>query len=495
MTDGPISIGRRLATLAESQPNAPAITLVHSDGAEEALTYKELFERANRVAQLFGERGAGDSRFVVIGLPNSLEHYLAAFGTWLSGACTLPVRGDLPAAEVKAIVELADPVLVVGSLPGIASSIGAAEINEAANTRPLVELPDLFPSPGKALTSGGSTGRPKIILDPNPLTFQPAILQRPEVGFHAGQVQLVAGPLYHNSPFTWSHRGLLSGNHVVLMEKFDTGLFLDLVEKYGVNYLNTVPTVMMRLLRDPSLSTRNLSTIEALFHTGAACPAWVKRAWIDLLGADKVIEGYGATENLGPTIIKGDAWLRHPGSVGLPGAETRILGEDGQIKPQGEVGEVYMRPKNGPTSTFRYIGAEPPPTTADGFLTLGDYGWLDEDGYLYIADRRVDMIITGGANVYPAEVEAVLTEHPGVQDAVVIGLPDEEWGRRVHAIVHPAEGSQPAEKELIAFVKERLASYKVPKSVELAQLPRDTSGKIRRSALLAERIPAEAAAR
>jgi bile acid-coenzyme A ligase len=199
---------------------------------------------------------------------------------------------------------------------------------------------------------------------------------------------------------------------------------------------------------------------------------------------------YGMTEQLGLTSLRGDEWLSHPGSVGRGFRETeiRIQDEHGNVLPPGEVGEIYLRSPR--TGTYAYLGGSALlPTTADGFGSAGDLGHLDEDGYLYIADRRVDMIITGGANVFPAEVESALSEHPDIADVVVIGLRDPEWGRRVHAVIAPRDhDAPPPAEDGLAFAKRHLAPYKVPKTVEVvAEIPRSAATKVNRSALVAER--------
>ncbi|HYV89273.1 MAG TPA: feruloyl-CoA synthetase, partial [Candidatus Polarisedimenticolia bacterium] len=195
-------------------------------------------------------------------------------------------------------------------------------------------------------------------------------------------------------------------------------------------------------------------------------------------------------ERIGSTIATGVEWLAHEGTVGKAvGCTLKILDPDGRELPPGEVGDIFMKSTIS-AKPFEYLGAAPPKTTPDGYATFGDMGWVDKDGYLYIADRRVDMIISGGANVYPAEVETALSEHPKVADAVVIGLPDEEWGRRVHAIIEPAEGAVPGEAELKEYCRARLAAYKVPKSFEfVAKMPRSAAGKVNRGTLTAERAP------
>jgi bile acid-coenzyme A ligase len=219
-------------------------------------------------------------------------------------------------------------------------------------------------------------------------------------------------------------------------------------------------------------------------------PHALLHTWFDLLSPEQVVMAYGMTEQLGITALRGDEWLGHPGSVGrgFRDTEVRILAGDGRVLGPGELGEIYLR---APMSAgYRYIGgAAALPTTPDGFSTGGDMGYLDSEGYLYFADRRTDMIVTGGANVYPAEVESALVEHQGVADVVVIGLTDPQWGRRVHAVVQPVDPfDPPSEQEIIGFAKSRLARYKVPKSVEFVdEIPRTAATKVSRSAMIQAR--------
>jgi bile acid-coenzyme A ligase len=353
-------------------------------------------------------------------------------------------------------------------------------------------LPDRVASPGKAIGSGGSTGRPKIIVTPGPWVGIPgtsnALLTG--LGFAPGQRQLVCAPLYHNAPFLVSYLGLYDDHTLVLMERFDAQRAAETIARHRVEAMYLPPILMQRIAALPALRARDFSSVRAVTSMGAPCPPWLKRFWIDLVGAEHVTELYGATEAVGITIIRGDEWLAHPGSVGRPVAsELRILDDDGQELPPGEIGEVFMRRQQLVEAPYHYIGSPPAKSTPDGFASVGDLGWVDEDGYLFLADRRVDMIVTGGANVYPAEVEAALTEHPAVADVAVIGVPDAEWGKRVHAVVQVREGiGAPSAARLNDHCRERLASYKAPKTYEfVARLPRDDAGKIRRSALAAER--------
>ena len=231
----------------------------------------------------------------------------------------------------------------------------------------------------------------------------------------------------------------------------------------------------------------DVSSLSVVWHLAEPCPMWLKEAWIDWLGAEKIFELYAGTEAQAVTIITGPEWLEHRGSVGRPSTgEFMIADLDGNPLPTGEQGEVWLR-STSDQPTYRYVGAEAR-TLDGGWESLGDMGWFDEDGYLYLGDRMQDMILSGGANIYPAEVESVLQEHPAVRSVCVIGLPDEDRGNNVHAIVEADPDALDA-TELLTFAGERLAKYKLPRTVEVVDTPlRDDAGKVRRSALRAERL-------
>jgi bile acid-coenzyme A ligase len=479
-----LSMAAAIRTRAAADPDRPAIT---HEGA--TITRAELDARSNALARAFAERGVGQDDLVTIALPNGIEHYLAAVACWKLGATPQPVSAKLPFVEREAIVELADPRLVVGVEPGTHGERVClpAGFEPPAGTDD-GPLPDAVATAWKAPTSGGSTGRPKIIVAGQPSTIDPEALTT--FGQTPGGVQLVPGPLYHNAPFAFSTRALCSGCHLVVMSRFDAQAALDLIAEHRVDWTLLVPTMMQRIWRlgDDARAAADLSSLNGILHLAAPCPAWLKEAWIDWLGAERVWELYAGTEAQGVTIIRGDEWLAHRGSVGRPEPGTmRILDGDGREAPAGQVGEIWMRAPGGPGSTYRYIGAEAKARDG-GWESLGDMGSTDADGYLYLADRQTDMILSGGANIYPAEVEAVVDAVPGVRSSCVIGLPDEDLGARVHAIVDAPEGGV-TEAALLEFLGERLARYKIPRSVEFVDAPvRDDAGKVRRSQLRAERL-------
>jgi bile acid-coenzyme A ligase len=400
----------------------------------------------------------------------------------------------MPPRELDGLVSLANPAVIVRSnhAPRPAPVVTSAELDDL-DCHSDAPLPDRIPAPGKAIASGGSTGRPKLIVDPARYARLPGSFVE-TIGRHVGlgpdQVQLVAGPLYHNLGFNWGTLGLFEGHRLVVLQRFDPNRFLDAVERHRVQFMIIVPTMMARVAALPRATTADWSSIDAVAHTAAPCPPVVKRAWLDFVGPTRLFEAFGATEGVGLTVIRGDEWLERPGSVGRPlHSDLLILDEAGRPLPAGTVGEIYMRSRLATGKPYEYLGAGAAKEGPGGFESVGDLGFVDEAGYLFPADRRTDLIITGGANVYPAEVEAALGEHPLIRDVAVIGLLDSDWGKRVHAIIELEPGAEPpSEDALRAHCRERLAGYKSPRSFEFVdRLPRDDAGKLRRSALVDER--------
>lgn len=465
--------------LADRDADRPAITQVPvpaAPGDERSVTRRELDLRTNRLARTYERLGVKEGDFVTIGLPNGIDFYEACIAAWKVGATPQPVSHRLPERERDEIVALARPALVVSDV--IEADAGASE-------EPI--LPDRVAPSYKAPTSGGSTGRPKVIVAGQRGEADP---EAPG-GFNMGHdgVHLVPGPLSHNAPFVFSMSGLTKGNHLVVMPRFDALRTLELVEQFQVDWMLLVPTMMQRIWRLPDEVRRqfDVSSLRGILHLAAPCPPWLKEAWIEWLGPDVVWELYAGTEAQGVTVISGTEWLAHRGSVGRPAPGTmRILDEHGAEAAPGNVGEIWMRPPA--TPTYRYLGAEAR-RRHDGWESLGDLGSMDADGYLYIADRRTDLILAGGANVYPAEVEAALDEHPDVRSCAVIGLPDEDLGQRVHAVVEV--NGDVSEDDLRRFLAHRLVAYKIPRSFEWSDGPvRDDAGKVRRSGLRDERMGA-----
>lgn len=484
----PTSFIEKLQANAAADPDRVAVTCEQS-----SLTRAELVTQAGRLAARMTELGVKSGDMVTIGLPNSIEAVVATFATWWLGATPQPVSHKLPAVERQAIVELAAPSLVVG-LPaedanGVAS-LDADELRAAIADDALTPPADEMAPVWKAVTSGGSTGRPKVILATAPAAFESVAGLGALLSFPTDGAVLVTGPLSHNAPFMVASVGLLFGNHVVVMPRFDALESLQLVDRHKVNWMYLVPTMMSRIWRLPE-DVRlgfDVSSIDVAFHMAAPCPEWLKHAWIEWLGAETVLELYGGTELQAMTIVTGTEYLAHPGSVGrVVIGEIEIRDDEGHPLPAGESGEIWMRRGADQPSPYAYVGATAK-TAADGWESLGDLGYFDADGFLFLNDRLTDMIVVGGSNVYPAEVEAALDEHPAVRSSCVIGLPDEDLGNKVHALVDVT--SEVADDELRAFVRDRLAPYKVPKTFERVDEPlRDDAGKVRRSQLRADRLP------
>jgi bile acid-coenzyme A ligase len=476
-----ISFARRLTDLANAAPDRPSITC-----GTTSLTRAEFDAASIRLARDLRTRGVENGDMVTIALPNSVDWFVAVAACWKLGAIPQPVSARLPLRELHAIIELAHPKVVIGvdeAPDTVALPIGYQPADDV-NASP---LPDAVSPAWKAPTSGGSTGRPKLIVsgDASVLDFdtEPLLFMQPD------RVLLMPGPLYHNGPIVWSCNALLWGNHVVVLPRFDAEATLAAIEQYKVDIVYLVPTMMKRIWRLPE-ETRlayDLSSLRIVWHLAEPCPEWLKQVWIDWLGAERIVELYGGTEGQVATIITGPDWLAHRGSVGRPyNGDVKICDLDGNELPPREMGEVWLR-SGREARTYYYLGATPR-RRDDGFESLGDMGYVDEEGYLYLGDRMQDMVLCGGSNVYPAEVEAAIGEHPGVRSCAVIGLPDEDLGNRLHAII---EADSVTEAELLEFLGERLVRYKLPRTIEFVDTPlRDEAGKVRRAALRAARLPA-----
>jgi len=482
MSDAVPPIGTQISALAELAPDEPAVTC---DGL--TLTRAQLDRSTNRLARAYAERGVGVGDYVTMVLPNSIEWIQAAVACWKLGAVPQPLSARLPDAELQGLLDLRPPALLVGRehsrIPSVpAGFVPDPELSDAA-------LPEAVSPVWKAMGSGGSTGRPKLIESGGPHFGSriPAAIGYP-LGAQEGDTTLVPIPLSHNTGFTTATMALLMRHHLVVMSRFDPHRFLRLITDHRVTFLTTVPTIMQRALpvyhSDPG--SYDVSSIRRFWHMGAPCPPAVKQAWIDLVGAEAVWELYGGTELQALTFISGDQWLTHRGSVGVVVAgEMKVLDDDGNPCPPGVVGEIYMRPAPGSAPTYRYVGATA--KTRDGWDSLGDLGYFDEDGFLYLSDRRVDMFTVGGRNVYPAEIENALAAHPEVMSCLVVGVPDGDLGQVPYALVHTADGSALDTAGVQDFLRERIAGYKVPRTVEFVDAPlRDDAGKARRSAVGAE---------
>lgn len=497
-----------LAHHARAFPDKPALIM----GMEQR-TYGELNARVNRLAHALRRAGVGVGDTVGAALHNGCEWYellnaagklgaqLVPMGYRLkgpeiaymmadSGAKVLLAAADLAAEIDRALAELAGSdrnLWVVGAAPpwrgrAYEEVLAAESAGEPAGA---------FVGGGfnTMIYTSGTTGRPKgIERGMDPATAHVSLSGIAALWeFSPDDVHLVAGPLYHTGPSSYGQVHLLIGATVIVMPHYDAAEALRLIERHRVTNSFMVPTHFSRILQLDAAHRRryDLSSLKLIMHSAAPCPAHVKRGIMEVFPPGTVTEFYGASEG-GFSRISAEEWLRKPGSVGTPwpGHELRIVDDAGRTLPAGEIGLIYMR---GPRMDFRYRGADDKTRQAfrDGFFTAGDLGYLDADGYLFIADRRTDLIISGGANIYPAEVEAVILQHPAVADAAVVGIPDAEMGKCVLAVVELRRGQQAGADELIAFARRDLAHYKCPRRIEfVAELPREPQGKVRKHQLI-----------
>ncbi len=459
----------------------------------QAVTWSDLARRTNQRARMYQSLGVRQDDLVTLAVANGPDFHEAVFAVWKLGATPIIVSHRLPSHEFRAILDLVKPSLVIGGPADLGDSLEWSAVPANADLTGIdsAHLPSRVAAVWRGMTSGGSTGLPKVILDRTPASLDLSLPgSQTVVDILPGDVVLNPGPLYHTSPFLAMHKALFLGAHVVGMTRFDAEECLSLIERHKVTWMSVVPTMMGRIWALPAEVRERyaLSSLRTVWHMAAPCPAWLKQAWIDWLGPDRIWELYGGTESIGTTIISGRDWLAKPGSVGKVTGDRLIaaLREDGALCAPGEVGELYFK-SGGTAQTAAYLGAEAK-TVGGGWQTYGDMGAIDEDGYLFLADRRVDMLLRGGANIYPAEVEAAIDAHPGVETAVVVGLPCPDLGQRVHAIVKRAPGASVTVDELASFVRERLAPFKQPESYEFTEdALRNEAGKVRRSALRDER--------
>jgi bile acid-coenzyme A ligase len=489
-----VSYGKRLHDVAGLRPDDVDLVMVASDGSERAVRWGELESRANQIGRLFESYGVTPSSYVALALPNCLDHILVTLAIWKLGATLLPLRHDMPQWEMDRLLALATPRVLVSDLHTSSESLTLTRRDlEASATRSDAALPDRIPERLSLLASSGSTCLPKLIVTP----VRGVVADNPQMLYSPDQPTtiLVTSPLYHVNGFHFASPPLLEGAHSFVMEKFDAELAVRLIERHKITFTVMVPTMLQRIARLDGLRSEQFDSLETLVYGGAKIPEWLVDRWLELVRPEVFNLTYGSSELLGLARMTGVEWADHRGATGrLVDATISIRDDEGHELPVGEIGHIYMRPTDPDRRLFQYVGAVTPPPTADGFHTIGDLGSVDDDGYLYVADRRTDLIITGGANVFPAEVEAALSEHPAVLDQVVVGVPDNEWGQRVHAIVQPRDPDDPpGVDELRSFCRDRLASYKVPKTYEVVErIARTEAGKLNRNRLGTARAQAAA---
>ncbi len=496
-------VGMLLAWWAEQQPDTPAIIT-----ADSTRTFAELNADANRLVRALRSRGvvAGDA--VAVACRNRPEFVEATYACQRGGYRLTTVNWHLTADEAGYIVENCEARALLADVAVADMARGAAADAPACSVLLAIGGPiDGFedydgalaaedgsdiddPSAGSSmLYTSGTTGRPKGVYRPPTAHVAPALNI---YDYHEGEgdVHLCTGPLYHAAPLAFSLTAPLSfGATVVLMDQWDAAEALRLVDAHAVTHTHMVPTMFHRLLSLPADARARCTTdqLRYVLHGAAPCPVPVKQRLIDWLGP-VVVEYYAATEGVG-SFVDSATWLARPGTVGRPVTEGQVLigDEDANPLPADEIGLVWLKAM--PGARFDYY-KDPDKTSGSyrgDYFTLGDVGYLDTDGYLFLTDRSANLIISGGVNIYPAEVDAVLLEHPAVGDAATIGVPDEEWGERVTSIIEVQPGLTPSDElaaELIAFCRDRISHFKCPRSVDFIDtLPRHDNGKVYRRRL------------
>ncbi|GAA3653318.1 acyl-CoA synthetase [Nonomuraea antimicrobica] len=460
--------------IAAHDPDRPALL---GDGST---TYGALLDRVNRASNGLTSRGTRPGDRVVTVLKNGVDALTTMLATYQIGAYLVPVNWHSTEEEIDYIVGDCGAETVI--------SPDTLTVDELVTGRPATP-PDHRRAGSMMLYTSGTTGRPKGVrrrlLDLTPEELYPILMRKSwrHFGLPTGGVHLVCSQLYHSAPYGQAMMALQLGHSIVAPERFEATAALELIERHRVTNAFMVPTMFHRLLAVPGRESYDLSSLTHLYHGAAPCPPATKQAMIDWLGP-VLWEYYGSTEAAVATMVSSREWLARPGTVGraLEGMSFTIVGEDGEEAPRGSPGLVYI----GGINRFEYH--RDPGKTASAMrgpdYTPGDIGYLDEDGYLFLLDRRTDLIISGGVNIYPAEIEAALMEHPSVADVAVIGVPDPEWGHKVVALVQPAAGVRGGEHltaELLRHCAPRLARMKHPRVIEYREsLPRTPTGKLSR---------------
>jgi long-chain acyl-CoA synthetase len=478
------------------------------------VTFDEMEARANQLAHHFRAAGLVEGDAAAILMENNAHIHAVMWAARRAGLYYVPINTHLTAAEAAYIVENSGAKAVIGSA-ALRDTLGQLGDHLSAGLPPVLLIADddldgwqRYPEcvSGQPITpiddeiegdllqySSGTTGRPKGIKRelPHVHPSEAPGMMSALVGFWMtpDAVYLSPAPLYHTAPSVWSMTAQAAGITCVVLEKFDAEGCLEAIAKHQVTHGQFVPVMFTRMLKLPE-SVRNsydMSSLQRVMHAAAPCPVEIKKQMIDWWGPI-VDEYYASSEAIGATLITADEWLLHPGSVGKPmGAVLHILDEHGNELPPGQAGEVYFEGGY----DFEYLNdTEKTAKSRDahGWKTVGDIGYVDEDGYLYLTDRRHHMIISGGVNIYPQEAENMLVTHPKVMDAAVFGIPDDEMGQSVKGVVQtvdPADATEDFAEELLAWLRDRLTHYKCPRSLSFEeQLPRTDTGKLYKQSLI-----------
>ena len=479
--------------------------------------HDEVAERADRIASGLHSLGVGPGDSVCMLMRNDIAFIEAAYAAMRLGAYGVPINWHFKPEEIDYVLKDSGTRVLIAHadmLHGLREAIPAGVTVLAVPTPPEIlqnykidrdhlAMPDfaidfegwlerfprydgpVVPQPQNMIYTSGTTGHPKGVRRNAPTPEQVANGERLRsliYGLKPGARAVLPGPLYHSAPNSFGLRAGRLGGVLVLMPRFDAEEFLRLIDEQEIDTIFMVPTMFIRLMKLPEEVRKryDMSSLRHVIHAAAPCPADVKRAMIDWWGP-VIYEFYGSTESSAVTFATSEDALRKPGTVGKisPGAELVFIGEDGRELPPGQIGEIYSRIAGNPDFTYHNKPEKRAEIDRAGFITSGDVGYIDEDGYVFICDRKRDMVISGGVNIYPAEIEAALHAVPGVHDCAVFGIPDAEFGEALMAVVEPQPGIRLDVADIRAQLRKSLADYKVPRHIEIgSNLPREDSGKI-----------------
>lgn len=484
---------------------------------ERRRSHAEVSDRSGRIASGLQALGVKQGDSVCIVMRNDIAFIEAAYAVMQLGAYAVPVNWHFKPEEIAYVIEDSGTRVIIGhadmlhqlrevipagvavlSVPPppeilanytidrdhLAPPQGAVDLETWLLQQKPYDGPAL-PQPQNMIYTSGTTGHPKGVRRNAPTPEQAVSSERMRAmiyGLRPGVRALLPGPLYHSAPNSFGLRAGKLGGALVIMPRFEPEEFLRLVQDEKIDIVFMVPTMFIRLMKLPEATRKkyDVSSLRHVMHAAAPCPAEVKRAMIDWWGP-VIYEFYGSTESGAVTFANSEDALKKPGTVGkiAPGAELRFIGDDGRELPRGEIGEIYSRISGNPDFIYHNKPEKRGEIDRDGFITSGDVGYIDEDGYVFICDRKRDMVISGGVNIYPAEIEAALHGVAGVHDCAVFGIPDEEFGEALMAVIEPQPGVTLDIPDVRAQLKASLADYKVPRHIEIqGNLPREDSGKI-----------------
>ncbi|WP_445487129.1 acyl-CoA synthetase [Rhodopseudomonas sp. RCAM05734] len=484
---------------------------------ERRRSFADVTERAGRMAGGLQRLGVKQGDSVSILMRNDIAFIEAAYAVARLGAYGVPVNWHFKPEEITYVIADSGSNILIAhadmlhrlrdSIPAgtvtlsvppppeilanykidpahVATPAGAIDLEAWLAEQAPYDGP-VVPQPHNMIYTSGTTGHPKGVrrFAPTPAQAASADQMRARVyGLKEGARALLPGPLYHSAPNAFALRAGRLGGGLVMMPRFEPEEFLRIVQDEKIDTIFMVPTMFIRLMKLPAdvRARYDVSSLRHVIHAAAPCPPDVKKAMIDWWGP-VIFEFYGSTESGAVTFANSEDALKKPGTVGkiAPGAELRFLGDDGQILPQGEIGEIYSRIPGNPDFTYHNKPEKRAEIDREGFITSGDVGYIDEDGYVFICDRKRDMVISGGVNIYPAEIEAALHALPGVHDCAVFGIPDEEFGEALMAVIEPQPGVVLDLASVRSDLRRQLADYKVPRQMEIqSNLPREDSGKI-----------------